>query len=74
MTGYWGAPLEGIVVALEEGAAPIRRPKIDLKLTKIFTNETTLTAYAAKTNVPREVFGEGSFDKGIALKYRLMHS
>jgi hypothetical protein len=32
----------------------------------VFRNGSSLSAYATKTNVPAAVFGEGSFDKGIA--------
>jgi hypothetical protein len=68
VTGYWETPLEGIVVSLSKGQYLAGDRGSTMTLTKIFNNGTALTAYATKTNVPAEVFGEGSFDKGIALK------
>jgi hypothetical protein len=68
LTGYWETPIEGIVTSLSVGRYLAGDRGKTLALSKIFNNGTTLTAYATKTNVPPEVFGEGSFDKGIALK------
>lgn len=36
-----------------------------LSLTRVFDNGATMGAYATKTDVSSEEFGEGSFDKGI---------
>ena len=68
VTGYWETPFEGIVTSLSVGQYLAGDRGETVTLTKIFNNGTALTAYATKTNVPAAVFGEGSFDKGIALK------
>ena len=68
VTGYWETPLEGIVTSLSVGQYLAGDRGATFSVTKNFNNGTALTAYATKTNVPAEVYGEGSFDKGIALK------
>jgi hypothetical protein len=66
ITGYWETPIEGISTSLSYGQYLAGDRGMTLTLSKVFNNGTTISAYITKTNVPAEVFGEGSFDKGIA--------
>jgi len=38
---------------------------VTLQLSRIFANRFVIGAWATKTNVSAETFGEGSFDKGV---------
>jgi hypothetical protein len=38
---------------------------LSMSLTKVFKNGVTMGAFATKTNVSAEQFGEGSFNKGV---------
>ncbi len=66
LTGYWMTPFEGIHTALSVGQYLAGDRGATLSISKVFRNGSSLSAYATKTNVPAAVFGEGSFDKGIA--------
>lgn len=66
LTGYWMTPFEGVHTALSVGQYLAGDKGATLSISKIFRNGSSLSAYATKTNVPAAVFGEGSFDKGIA--------
>ncbi len=66
ITGYWETPIEGISTSLSYGQYLAGDRGMTLTLSKVFNNGTTISAYITKTNVPAEVFGEGSFDKGVA--------
>ncbi len=65
VTGYWMTPIEGVSTSLAVGQYLAGDKGATLTVTKIFANGSVMGAYATKTNVPAEVFGEGSFDKGI---------
>ena len=66
LTGYWVTPFEGIHAALSWGQYLAGDQGVTASISKQFSNGSTIAAYATKTNVPAAVFGEGSFDKGIA--------
>jgi hypothetical protein len=68
VTAYWETPFEGIVTSLSVGQYLAGDRGATMSVTKKFNNGTALTAYATRTNVPADVYGEGSFDKGIALQ------
>ena len=66
LTGYWVTPYEGISSSLSWGQYLAGDQGMTASITKSFSNGSTLTAFATKTNVSAAVFGEGSFDKGIS--------
>lgn len=66
LTGYWSTPFEGINAALSWGQYLARDQGVTASISKHFSNGSTIATYVTKTNVPAAVFGEGSFDKGIA--------
>ena len=68
VTLYWETPWQNIVTSLAAGQYLAGDRGATWSISKVFENGTTLTGYVTRTNVPAEVFGEGSFDKGIALK------
>ena len=68
VTGYWETPFEGVMTSLSVGQYLAGDKGYTASVSKTFHNGTTLVGYFTKTNVPPEVFGEGSFDKGIAIK------
>ena len=66
LTGYWMTPFEGIHTSLSVGQYLAGDKGATVSISKVFRNGSSLSAFATKTNVPAAVFGEGSFDKGIA--------
>ena len=66
LTGYWETPFEGIHAALSVGQYLAGDKGMTASISRHFSNGSTISAYATKTNVPAAVFGEGSFDKGVA--------
>jgi hypothetical protein len=65
VTGYWMTPIEGVSTSLAYGQYLAGDRGATLTVSKTFSNGSVMGAYATKTNVPAEVFGEGSFDKGV---------
>ena len=65
VTGYWMTPIEGVSTSLAVGQYLAGDKGATLTVSKTFANGSVMGAYATKTNVPAEVFGEGSFDKGV---------
>ncbi len=65
VTGYWMTPIEGVSTSLAIGQYLAGDKGATLTISKTFANGSLMGAYATKTNVPAEVFGEGSFDKGV---------
>lgn len=65
VTGYWMTPIEGVSTSLAVGQYLAGDKGATLTISKTFANGSVMGAFATKTNVPAEVFGEGSFDKGI---------
>ncbi len=66
LTGYWITPFEGVHTSLSVGQYLAGDRGATMSVQKVFANGSSISAYATKTNVPAAVFGEGSFDKGIA--------
>ena len=66
LTGYWITPFEGVHTSLSVGQYLAGDRGATISVQKVFANGSSISAYATKTNVPAAVFGEGSFDKGIA--------
>jgi Exopolysaccharide biosynthesis protein YbjH/Capsule biosynthesis GfcC len=64
-TGYWLTPIEGVQASLSVGKYVAGDKGATIRVAKVFANGSTMGFWATKTNVPPEVFGEGSFDKGI---------
>lgn len=64
-TLYWDTRWKGVQVKLSGGQYLAGDRGATLDVSRTFANGVTVGAYASKTNVPTEVFGEGSFDKGI---------
>jgi Exopolysaccharide biosynthesis protein YbjH/Capsule biosynthesis GfcC len=64
-TGYWLTPIEGVQASLSVGKYVAGDKGATIRVTKAFSNGSSMGFWATKTNVPPEVFGEGSFDKGI---------
>ncbi len=62
---YWATPLYGMDVAVHAGRYLARDVGATLEIQKRFANGWSVGAFATLTDVPFEVFGEGSFDKGL---------
>jgi hypothetical protein len=61
----WETPLEGFKVGISAGRYLAKDSGITLKLSKTFKSGFVVGAFATKTDISSEEFGEGSFDKGI---------
>lgn len=68
---YYDTPFEGLVVTASAGRYLARDVGVTLDVSREFRNGVVFGAYATKTNVSAEEFGEGSFDKGIYLRIPL---
>lgn len=64
-TAYWDTGWNDLQVKLQVGRYLAGDVGATLDLRRVFANGTTIGAWATKTNVSAEQFGEGSFDKGI---------
>ncbi len=62
---YWDTGWEDVQLALSVGQYLAGDRGVTLDLKKVFPNGVTMGAWATKTNVSAQQFGEGSFDKGI---------
>lgn len=62
---YWNTGVEGIVATLSAGKYLAGDLGGTLDLSRSFRNGVRIGAWATKTDVSAEEFGEGSFDKGI---------
>ena len=62
---YYSEPRTGILAHLSFGKYLARDKGYTLDLSRRFNNGFTLGAFFSRTNVPAEIFGEGSFDKGV---------
>lgn len=65
VTTYWETPWQGLVAALSVGQYLAGDRGATLRLTRTFSNGTTMGAFATKTNISAAQFGEGSFNKGV---------
>jgi hypothetical protein len=62
---YWATPLKNVDAAVHVGRYLARDTGGTLEVSKRFANGWVVGAFATLTDVPFEVFGEGSFDKGL---------
>jgi membrane-associated phospholipid phosphatase len=64
-TMYWDTAWNDVQVKLSAGQYLAGDTGATLDVKRVFRNGTAIGAWATKTNVSAEQFGEGSFDKGI---------
>jgi hypothetical protein len=64
-TVYWDTGWNDVQVKLSAGRYLAGDTGATLDVKRVFQNGTAIGAWATKTNVSAEQFGEGSFDKGI---------
>lgn len=64
-TLYWDTRWNDVQVKLSAGRYLAGDTGATLDVKRVFANGTAIGAWATKTNVSAEQFGEGSFDKGI---------
>jgi hypothetical protein len=65
---YWATPWRGFDVAVHAGRYLARDIGATFEVQKRFSNGWSVGAFATLTDVPFEVFGEGSFDKGLVFR------
>lgn len=70
-TVYYDTPFDGFVLKTSFGRYLARDVGVTLDIAREFRNGVILGAFATKTDVSAEEFGEGSFDKGIYLRLPL---
>jgi hypothetical protein len=68
LTAYYRTPLDGVIVKASAGRYLAQDWGATLDVAREFRNGVVFGAFATKTNVSSEDFGEGSFDKGIYLR------
>ena len=62
---FWATPVKNVDVSVHAGRYLARDTGATLEISKRFANGWTVGAFATLTDVPFDVFGEGSFDKGL---------
>jgi hypothetical protein len=67
VTGYLDLGYKDLTVALSAGRFLAGDWGATLDISRVFRNGVRMGAYATRTNVSAQQFGEGSFDKGIYL-------
>jgi len=67
-TLYWDTGFQGVQAEISAGRYLAGDVGITVDLSREFSNGVRMGAFATKTNVSAEQFGEGSFDKGIYVK------
>jgi hypothetical protein len=65
---YWATPWYNFDVAVHAGRYLARDIGATFEIQKRFSNGWSVGAFATLTDVPFEVFGEGSFDKGLVFR------
>jgi len=65
---YWATPWYDFDVAVHTGRYLAKDVGSTLEIQKRFANGWSVGAFATLTDVPFEVFGEGSFDKGLIFR------
>lgn len=65
MTAYWDTRWQGVEAKLMVGQYLAGDRGATLEVARRFSNGARMGAWMTKTNVPSQVFGEGSFDKGV---------
>ena len=68
ITAYVDTGFEDILATVSVGQYLAGDKGVTVDLSRVFDNGVRIGAYATKTNVSAEDFGEGSFDKGIYLR------
>lgn len=66
-TLYWDTGWQDILATVSAGRYLAGDKGATLQLSRVFRNGVRVGAFATKTNVSAEQFGEGSFDKGVFL-------
>jgi membrane-associated phospholipid phosphatase len=64
-TLYWDTAWNDLQVKLSAGRYLAGDTGFTLDMKRVFANGTAIGAWATKTNVSAQQFGEGSFDKGV---------
>ncbi len=64
---YWDTGYHGLELELDAGRYLAGDWGGTITVTRQFANGWSVGAYATKTNVSAEEFGEGSFDKGVMI-------
>jgi len=67
-TAYWDTGWNDVQVKLSVGQYLAGDRGATMDVSRVFANGTAIGAWATKTNVSAEQFGEGSFDKGVYVK------
>lgn len=67
-TLYWDTGWEDVQVMLSAGRYLARDVGATLNVQRVFKNGVSMGAWATRTNVSADQFGEGSFDKGIFMR------
>lgn len=62
---YWDLRKAGLVASASVGQYLAGDRGVTVNLSRMFANGVSIGAYATKTNVSAQQFGEGSFDKGL---------
>ncbi|TAL59040.1 MAG: YjbH domain-containing protein [Legionella sp.] len=65
VTLYWNTGWSGILTQLSAGQYLAGDRGVEIDISRTFKNGVVIGAYASKTNVTAEEFGEGGFNKGI---------
>ena len=68
-TFYWDTGWQGVQVAVNAGRYLAGDVGATLQLSRIFKNGVSVGAFATKTDVSAAQFGEGSFDKGVYIRF-----
>ena len=67
-TAYWDTGWKSTHVKLQLGRYLAKDSGATLDVSRTFSNGVAIGAWATKTNITAEQFGEGSFDKGIYVR------
>jgi hypothetical protein len=62
---YWQTPWQDVQVTLQAGQYLAKDRGATLRVSRSFSNGSSIGAFATKTNVSAAQFGEGSFNKGV---------
>lgn len=65
VTAYWDTGWHDVLAKVSAGQYLAGDKGVTLDISRVFPNGVAMGAYATKTNVSAEQFGEGSFDKGV---------
>ena len=71
VSGYWSTGFHNFDVVVHAGRYLAKDVGATLEIQKRFANGWSVGAFATLTDVPFEVFGEGSFDKGLIFRIPL---